>query len=159
MYFISRGTKCPYQWCSGPLPIQGCTHTSRPCTARVQHSESGRYVLHRLVPPSPLHTGISLLNRHHGCHSPGYIALHRITKIHNVKEQFLTANRLCTDTKFNHFHTNITHQLDQIWDFITHYRPHTIWLPPSLAVTCKTIYLFGVGTAEMVALHMVGQRI
>lgn len=159
MYFLSRGTKRPYQWCSGPLPIQGCTHTSRPCTGRVQRSESGRYVLHRSVPPSLLHTGISLSNRHRGCHSPGYTALHRITKIHNVKQQIHTANRFCTETKFNHFCTNITHQLDGIWDFLTQYRPYTIWLPPSLAVTCKIIYLFGVGTATMTALHMGGQRV
>lgn len=143
MYCISRGTKPPYQWCSGPLPIQGCTHTSRPCTGRVQHSESGRYVLHRLVPPNPLHTGISPLNRHRGCRSPAYRALHRITKTHHVKQQFPTANRLCTDTEFHHSNISITHQLDQTQDFITQYRPCTIWLPPPQQLPARPFICLG----------------
>lgn len=99
MHFISWGRKPPYQWCSGPLPIRGCTHTSHPCTARAQHSGSGRSVLHRWGPPSPLHTGKSLWSTPRGCHSPGYTALHRRTKVHHVEQCFHTANRLCIKTK------------------------------------------------------------
>lgn len=49
---------------------------------------------------------------------------------------------------------NITHQLDQIWDFITQYKPYKIWPPPALAAIGQIIYLFGVGL-QMMALQRV----
>lgn len=110
-FYVFLETKPSYQWCSGPLPIQGCTHTCRPCTARARHSASGRSVLHSWVPPSPLHTGISLWSRHRGCHSPGYTALHRKTEYTMWNSTFTL--QLDSASRLIHCWMNIAHQLDQ----------------------------------------------
>lgn len=145
MHFISWGTKAPYQWCSGPLPILGCTHTCRPCTARARRSASGRSAPRRWVPPSPPRTGKSLWSRHRGCHSPGYTALHGKTKVHHVEQHFHTANRLCIKTN------SLLYECDSSAGSNMGFY-HSVLTLCNLAASFFSsyfiIYLFGVGIAN-----------